>query len=446
MPLKPLPPGPKLLTPWSVLRLMRAPASVTINAHRRYGDIVKLPFPYGVKLFSVASPELVKQVFTAPNTTVHAGESMLEIVGPLLGANSILTLDGKPHIEQRKRLLPLFGGASVRGQGDFIYENTLREMEAWPVGEPFSLFPYTDRMALGAILSLVFGIHNAQRLETLQALSENFARQAYITLLPNALRRDLGKLSPWGRFLRTRRALDEFIQAEIESRRNEAESEPRNDILSMLMNVRRDDGASMSDMELRDELVTLIFTGQETTATAMAWAVERLLRTPRVLAKLRDSIAAGEDDYLDATVKEVLRARPVVTPFPRKLIEEIEVGGYTLPAGAYVLVSNLAVQQREDLFPDPEKFRPERFLEEKVDNYAWIPFGGGVRRCIGAALAEYEMRIFLQMIVERAELRLPDPGPEGVRLRTTVFPRKGTRIVLDRPLRPALPMPATAPA
>jgi cytochrome P450 len=171
-----------------------------------------------------------------------------------------------------------------------------------------------------------------------------------------------------------------------------------------------------------------------------------LLRAPRVLTKLRDSVAAGEDDYLNATVKEVLRARPVVTPFPRKLVSELAIGGYELPAGTFVLVANFVMQQRRDLFPDPEEFRPERFLEEKAESYSWVPFGGGVRRCVGAPLAEYEMRIFLRAIVERAQLSLPDPRPEGVRLRTTLLPSKGTRIVLDRPLRPVLSgHAATAP-
>jgi cytochrome P450 len=408
-----------------------------IAEHRRYGDILSFSIPFGPKLVSVASPALVKEIFMTPDTAAHAGEAMGEAVGPLVGPNSILAHDEKPHIEQRKRLLPMFGGESLRRHGEVIYRITQREMEAWPVGEPFSLFHYTDRMALGAILSLVFGIDDERRVERVHVLSERVAGHANIALLPNFLRRDFGRFSPWGAFLHTRRAFDKFIHEEIELRRGEPGGEERDDILAMLMKIRRDDGTALSDTALRDELVTLILTGQETTATAMAWAMERLLRTPRVLNKLRDSIAAGEEEYLDATVKEVLRARPVVTPFPRKLVNEMEIGGYTLPAGTYVLIANFAMHHNRDLFPDPEQFRPERFLEGKTDGYSWVPFGGGVRRCIGGALAEYEMRIFLRAIVEQADLSLPDPKPERVKLRTTIFPSKGTRIVLDRPLRPA---------
>jgi cytochrome P450 len=192
----------------------------------------------------------------------------------------------------------------------------------------------------------------------------------------------------------------------------------------------------MSDEELRDELVTVIGAGHETTATALAWAMERLLRTPRVMERLRESVGAGEDDYLDATIKETLRARPVIVDVVRKLTAPIELGGYAVPAGTFVLPAIAALHYREDLFPQPREFRPERFLDGKADNYAWIPFGGGVRRCIGAAFAEYEMRIVLRAILERAELSAPDPKPERVKIRNiTLAPAKGARVSLDRPLR-----------
>ena len=192
----------------------------------------------------------------------------------------------------------------------------------------------------------------------------------------------------------------------------------------------------MSDEELRDELVTVLGAGHETTATGLAWAMERLLRTPRVLGKLRESIAAGEDDYLDATVKETLRSRPVIVDVARKLTAPAQIGGYELPTGTFVMPAIAAMHYREDLFPQPEEFRPERFLEGKADTYAWIPFGGGVRRCIGAAFAEYEMRIILREIVERADLSAPNPKPEKAKVRNiTLAPGKGTVVRLDRPLR-----------
>jgi len=192
----------------------------------------------------------------------------------------------------------------------------------------------------------------------------------------------------------------------------------------------------MSDAELRDELVTILGAGHETTATGLAWAMERLLRNPRVLTRLRDSVAAGEDAYLDATIKETLRARPVIVDVARKLTAPLSLAGYELPAGTFVMAAIAALHYREDLFPDPEEFRPERFLEGKADTYAWIPFGGGVRRCIGASFAEYEMRVVLRAILERAELSAPDQKPEKVKVRNiTLAPGKGTLVSLDRPLR-----------
>ncbi len=198
-------------------------------------------------------------------------------------------------------------------------------------------------------------------------------------------------------------------------------------MLSLLLAARHDDGSPMSDEELRDELVTVLAAGHETTATALAWAMERLLRTPRALERLRESIAAGEDDYLDATIKETLRARPVIVDAARKLTAPATIGGYELPAGTYVMVGTAALHYREDLFPEPDEFRPERFLDgEAPDTYTWTPFGGGVRRCIGAAFAEYEMRVVLRAIFERADLSAPDPKPEAPRVRNiTVAPGKG---------------------
>ena len=218
----------------------------------------------------------------------------------------------------------------------------------------------------------------------------------------------------------------------------EGDDEEHDDVLSLLLRARHDDGTPMSDEELRDEMVTVLGAGHETTATALAWAMERLLRTPRVLERLSESIAAGEDDYLDATVKETLRARPVILDVARKLTATGDGGGYELRAGTFVMPAIAALHYREDLFPEPEEFRPERFLDGKADTYAWIPFGGGVRRCIGAAFAEYEMRIVLRAILERADLSAPDPKPERVKVRNiTLAPGKGARVQLDRPLRRA---------
>jgi cytochrome P450 len=416
---------------------VRAPLGFLTQLQRRHGDIFSVSFPYFGKVVYVADPALVKAVFTGSPEQFHAGEANATVLEPALGPNSVLTLDDVPHMQQRKLLLPPFHGERIQRYGELMREVTLREMESWPVGEPFALRRHTQRITLAVIMRAVFGVHDEERLARFERLIETFAsRVNAITAFP-MLRRNLGRWSPWPRFLRAREALDEFIYEEIALRRGEVESggERHDDVLSLLLAARHDDGSPMSDEELRDELVTVLGAGHETTATALAWAMERLLRTPRALQALRESLAAGEDDYLDATIKETLRARPVIVDVARKLTAAASIGGYELPAGTFVMPAIAAMHYREDLFPNPEEFRPERFLDGKPDTYVWIPFGGGVRRCIGAAFAEYEMRIVLRAILERAELSAPDPKPEKVKVRNiTLAPGKGTLVSLARPL------------
>ena len=432
------PPGSKAPSLLQALRYARDPLGFLIHLQRRYGDIFSLSFPFFGRLYYVADPDLVKALFTGSPQQFHAGEANATVLEPALGPNSVLTLDDAPHMQQRKLLLPPFHGERIQGYGELIREMTHQQMETWPVGEPFALRPHTQRITLAVIMRAVFGVHDEERLARFEALIEDFSKRVgLITTFP-ALRKNFGPGSPWPRFLRSREKLDEFIYEEIGLRRAEVEAgeEGHDDELSLLLQARHDDGSPMSDEELRDELVTVLGAGHETTATGLAWAMERLLRSPQALAKLRDSISAGEDDYLDATVKETLRARPVIVDVARKLTAPAQIGGYELPKGSFVMAAIAALHYREDLFPEPEEFRPERFLEEKADNYAWIPFGGGVRRCVGAAFAEYEMRVILREFVERADLSAPDPKPERVKVRNiTLAPGRGTRVRLDRPLR-----------
>jgi cytochrome P450 len=420
------------------LRYARDPLGFLVRFHRRYGDIFTISFPYFDRLVYVADPTLVKELFTGSAEQFHAGEANATVLEPALGPNSVLTLDDAPHMRQRKLLLPPFHGERIRRYGELIREATLREMESWPVGETFALRPHTQRITLAVIMRAVFGVHDEARLTRFERLIETFSGRVNVVTAFPPLRRNLGRWSPWARFVRAREALDGFIYEEIAMRRKEGDGADteRDDVLSLLLAARHDDGSPMSDEELRDELVTVLGAGHETTATALAWAMERLLRNPRVLERLRNSIAAGEDDYLDATITETLRARPVIVDVARKLTAPARIGGYELPTGTYVMAAIAALHYREDLFPEPDQFRPERFLDNRADNYAWIPFGGGVRRCIGAAFAEYEMRIVLRAILERADLSAPDQKPERVKVRNiTLAPGRGTRVRLDRPLR-----------
>jgi cytochrome P450 len=425
------PPGPKAPAVVQAVRYLRDPLGFLAGYQRRFGDIFTVRFPTFDRLVYVARPDLVKAVFTGAPSVFHAGEANATVLEPALGPNSVLTLDDAPHMRQRKLLLPPFHGERVQDYGELIVEMTRREMESWPLDKPFAMRPHTTRITLAVIMRAVFGVHDEDRLARFEVLIDDFARRVgAITAFP-FMRRNLGPLSPWGRFVRSRDALDEFIYEEIRQRRVEAGIAERDDVLSLLLCARDEEGEPMSDQELRDELITVLGAGHETTATGLAWAVERLVRNPRVLAKLRASLAAGEEEYLNATVKEVLRSRPIIVDVARKLTAPATIDGYELPAGTFVLPAIAALHHREDIFPAPREFRPERFLDVKVDNYAWIPFGGGVRRCIGAAFAEYEMRTILREFVLRADLRAVSGKDEPVRVRNiTLAPARGARVVM----------------
>ena len=412
--------------------LWRDPIRLLARLRARYGDVFSVRFPSFPRLVYVADPELVKRVFTGDSRLFHAGEANAMVLEPALGPYSVLTLDEDEHMRQRKLLLPPFHGESVRRYGEVIREIAEGEVERWPVGRAFALRPHAQRITLDVILRAVFGVRGEDRLTRARRLVDEFARTSHAVLLFPVLRRRFSRFSPFARFQRARDELDAFLYEEIAARRTEGAE--REDVLSLLLGATHEDGTPMNDRELRDELITVIGAGHETTATALAWAVERLLRTPRVLARLRQSLAEG-DEYLDAVIKETLRTRPVITDVARKATGPVEVGGYTVPAGTLVMPAIIAIHHREDLYPKPFEFRPERFLEGQGEGYAWIPFGGGIRRCIGASFAQYEMRIVLRTVLERAELRAPRAQPERLRPRNiTMAPARGGRVVVERRL------------
>jgi cytochrome P450 len=399
---------------------------------RRYGAITQPRFPGFGLIVSIAEPELVRQVFAGDTSTFHSGESSMTVLEPALGANSLLTLDEEPHMRQRKLLLEPFHGENVRRWEATIREITEQDIAGWPVGQPFLLHDHTKSITLEVILRAVFGVREQARFEQGRRLIKEFARRSHLITVFPFVRRDLGPFSPWVRFKRARQALDDFLYEEIARRRSEAGLPERDDVLSMLLRATDDAGQPMSRQELRDELVTVLAAGHETTATAVAWAFERLLRTPRVLDRLTESLVES-DEYLDATIKEVLRVRPVVTDVSRVLTREIELGGYRIPARARVMPAIAAIHFREDLYPDSDELRPERFLDRAPEPYTWIPFGGGVRRCIGASFAQFEMRVIIRTILERTVLRPGSTRPERSKLRNvTAAPNHGCRVVLER--------------
>jgi cytochrome P450 family 135 len=425
----PGPPGPPFV---HGLTMLGAEQRLLARCQRRYGDVftLKIPWPFK-RLVVVADPAEIKRIFTADPTLIHAGEGNV-VLEPLVGLNSVLLLDEADHMQQRKLMLPSFHGERMRVYGDLMREVAEEQIAWWPLGEPFALHPSMQAITLRIICRAVFGVTDGARLRALETSLLEMLQKGVRLIMVRGLQRDLGPRSPWGSFLASRKRTDELIFDEIRERRDAADLAERSDVLSLLLQARDDDGQGMTDVQLRDELVTLLVAGHETTASQLAWTFERLMRTPAVFARLRRSLDEGDEDYLDCVIKESQRTRPVLTYSAlRKLTAPAEVGGYTVPAGWTLGASAWLVQHRPDLYPDPQAFRPERFEEGSPSGYSWVPFGGGVRRCLGAAFATYEMRTVLRTIVERFELEAPDPKPERMARRAITFvPAKGARAVL----------------
>ena len=407
---------------------------------RRYGDLFTVRFPIGTVAF-MADPALIKQVFTGDPDTFHAGEANATPLEPLMGRNSVLLLDGPEHMRQRKLMLPSFHGERMQRYGDVMRDVAEQEIATWPVGEPFGLRPRTQEITLQIIMRTVFGIHDAERLARLgerlaSMLDIGMQSRALAVIALPQLRRTVGR-GVWNRFLRLRAAADAEIYDEIARRRRAADVADRDDVLSILLQARDEDGRALTDEELRDELMTLLVAGHETTATSLAWAFELLLRHRPQLARLQAEVESGNgEEYLDAVIKETLRIRPVVPGVIRKLTAPIELAGHEIPAGMRVAPNIYLTHRRPDVYPEPERFRPERFVEQPAETYSWIPFGGGVRRCLGAAFATYEMKIVIPAILRAVRMR-PVGEPERIRRRAITFvPERDGQVVIEERRRP----------
>jgi len=401
------------------------------QSRRRFGPMFTLTIAYEGTWVVLAEPELAKQVFTGDPKVFHAGEGN-DILRPLLGANSLLVLDEAPHMSQRKLLLPPLHGKRMEGYETTMREIAAREIESWPTGVPYKLRPRMQALTLEIIIETVFGVHGGARLDDLRAALRDF-----LDMLTNPrflvplLAVGPDRLRAFPPFRRRVDRVRELIVGEIGDRRAATDLEERDDILSLMVGARHEDGSPMSDAEIHDELLTLLVAGHETTATALSWAVERLIRHPDKLGRLREEVEAGEEAYLTATIQETLRLRPVIVGVVRRLTEAIELGGYHLPAGNTVMPSIHLVHRDPTIYPEPDAFRPVLFLETPPGTYTWIPFGGGVRRCIGAAFAQQEMAIVLRELVARRSIRPTDPAAERpFRRAITETPRHNAEVVL----------------
>lgn len=439
-----LPPGPAWPAPAQLAAWVYFSFPFLESCRARYGMPFSLRFPKWPSIVVFDDPDANREVFTGPHEHMHAGQAN-EPLRPVVGPSSLLLLDGERHLRERKLLLPPFHGARMHRYGEIMRDITARDLASWPIGRTFRVQPRTQAITLDIILRTVFGVDEGERLERLRAsvcgLIEEFSNP---TLIMPWFQVDLGPRSPWGRYLRHRAQTDALLFEQIEARRREG-TRDRDDVLTMLLEARLEDGSPLGNSELRDELMTLLAAGHETTATALAWTFHHLAQHPhvqaRVHAELDRVLGGGPVDperssglvYLDAVIKETLRLQPVIAGIGRFLDAPMTIAGWDLPAGTMVGPSIYLTHRNPKVWPDPERFDPDRFVDAKISPYAFLPFGGGTRRCIGMAFALYEMRIVLATVLSKHRVR-PAPGSNirSTRRSVTMAPSGDMPIVLER--------------
>ncbi len=426
-----LPPSPPLPRVAQTAIWSRQARRLLYACQDRYGDMFALRIAYEGTWVMLADPAAIKQVFTGDPKVFHAGEGN-QILEPVLGKSSVLVLDEKPHMSQRKLLLPPFHGTRMQGYEQTMSEIAEREIGTWPTGTPYQLRPRMQAITLEIILQTVFGVRGGERMGELRtALREFLDLTTNPQILLPLLLLGPSRVRKFPPFRRRVDRVDELIYREIAERRGAEDVEQRDDVLSMLISARHEDGSPMRDEEMRDELLTLLVAGHETTATSLSWAIERLSRNPAKLERLRAEVLEGREEYLTATIQETLRLRPVISIVIRKLTEAVEIGGYELPAGISVAPCVYLAHRNPEVYPEPQRFLPERFLDNPPGTYTWIPFGGGVRRCLGASFAQFEMAVVLKELVKRHQIRPANPKPERVfRRAITETPRHNAEVVL----------------
>jgi cytochrome P450 len=407
------------------------------RARARYGKRWTLRLPGTPPFVILSDPDEIKEVFTAPPDVLHPGEGA-RVLEPLVGSNSVILLDEAPHMEQRKLMLPAFHGERMEGLAGLMTDVTEREIASWPREQAAALHPRMQKLTLEIILRAVFGLQEGARLdalrERLRAVLE-FGDNP-MSLLPPPPRdglvwRMLMHYEPAARFFRLQEEADALMFELIDERRRSGEE--GDDVLSTFLQARHEDGSPMSDQELRDELVTMLVAGHETTATTLAWTFERLTREPAVLSRLQQELDSDpESPYLTATIQEAMRRRPVLpNSEPRQVVKEIDVGGWNYQPGPALVPNAYLVHHDPDIYPDPYAFKPERFIDEPPGTYTWIPFGGGRRRCIGASFAMAEMKIVMRSVLQACELRTVDDRPEtALRRNITIRPAAGAKVVV----------------
>jgi cytochrome P450 len=424
-----LPPGPRYPLALQTLGWIARPGPFMERCRDRYGDAFSLRMYNEGTWVMFSDPAAVKQIFTGDPRLLHSGEAN-GILRPIVGPNSVLLLDDRAHMTQRKLLLPPFHGERMQAYGELMTAAAEAEIASWPGGEVVATRPAMQRITLEIVMRAIFGMTGGGGLERMRAALTSMldwtTKPSRLVMLVAAGPKGIPRIPEYRAVMGE---LDAVIAEEIARRRTAADVAERDDVLSMLLGARHeDDGSPMTDAELRDELVTLLVAGHETTATALSWALERLARHPDAWARLR----SGDEPYVDAVIKETLRLRPVLPIVLRKLKAPMEIGGWELPEGVSVTPSIYLLHRRPDLYPDPLAFRPERFLEQPAGTYTWIPFGGGVRRCLGASFAQFEMAAVLRVLARRCASLQPDGVvPERTARRSiTLVPAREGRVLV----------------
>jgi cytochrome P450 len=429
-----LPPGPRLPSAVQTLGWWARTIPFLERSRARYGDRFTIRLLATPPFVILSDPDEVKTMFTAPPDVLHPGEGA-RVLEPVVGRNSVILLDEGEHLEQRKLMLPAFHGEKMERLSGLMAEVAEREVATWPRDQALALHPRFQALTLEIILRAVFGLDPGERLEALRGLLTSILE---FGSRPQSLIPPLQRGAAYAGFERLKDEADTLIGELIAERRGE--DGDRDDVLAMLLAARHEDGSPMSAQELRDELMTLLVAGHETTASALAWTVTAIARAPAVGRRIAEDVEReGEDAYLTATIQEGLRRRPVIpNAAPRLVVRPIEVGGWRYPTGVCLVANAYLIHHDPRTYPDPYAFRPERFLEQAPGTYTWIPFGGGRRRCLGASFAMVEMKIVLRALLESAELRPGQDGLELARRRAiTISPGRGAETILsDRARQP----------
>ena len=445
-----LPDGPTTPRYLRILRTLQwifQPLDVLEERAQRYGDTFALGKNTSTPLVYVSNPEAIRQILTADSEMFESGRANKPLQF-LLGENSLILLDGRKHQRQRRLLMPPFHGERMRAYGKLICDITEQVMSQWKIGEAFYVRSAMQEISLQVILSAVFGLDKGQRFDQLRQLLSSLLDVIGSPLTSSflffpSLQKDLGSWSPWGRFLRQKQQINQLLYDEIQQRREQVDPSG-DDILSLLLSARDEAGQPMTDEELRDELLTLLFAGHETTASALSWALywtdylpevrDRLLSELDTLSPDTDPTTIARLPYLSAVCQETLRIYPIaINPFPRTLKAPMEMMGYQFEPGTTLLISIYLTHHREDIYPEPKRFKPERFLERQFSPYEYLRFGGGNRLCIGMAFAQYEMKLVLATIVSRYNLTLADSRPiKPARRGFTIAPPGNMRMVVNQ--------------